>query len=322
MRYILIISFIINYIQVSYSQKYQGFFDFEFEESTGKLLLKVDKLNHEFLMVNAYGTGIGSNDLGMDRGKLGDIKVVRFEKHGDKILLVQNNLNFRAVSNNALEVRAVEEAFAKSVIFGFKIEKNENNIFIIDLAPMLYEDLNLVINTLKESKQGIYKIEKTRSALFFDNIHAFPKNIELESILTFVGEATGNFIKSVTPSPESVSYRQHVSFIELPDNNYKPRVFHPESGYFYTSYYDYATPIHSPLDKKFITRHRLQKKNPDQALSEAIEPIIYYIDPGCPDPIKSALVDGGKWWAQAFEAAGLKMHLMSENYLQELILWT
>lgn len=306
MRYTLLTLFLFILLQVSHSQKYEGFFNFEFEESTGKLLFKIDKLNQDFLMVNAYGTGIGSNDLGMDRGKLGDIKVVRFEKHGDKILLIQSNLNFRAVSNNALEIRAVEEAFAKSVIFGFKIEKSENGIFTIDLAPLLYDDINLVVNTLKEAKQGIYKIEKTRSALFFDNIHAFPKNIELESILTFVGEASGQYIKSVTPSPESVSYRQHVSFIELPDNDYKPRVFHPESGYFYTSYFDYATPIHSPIDKKFITRHRLQKKYPEKTVSEAIEPIIYYLDPGCPEPIKSALIDGGKWWAQAFEAAGFK----------------
>jgi hypothetical protein len=94
----------------------------------------MDKLNQDILMVNAFGTGVGSNDLGLDRGKLGDIRVVRFEKHGDKILLIQQNLKYRANSNNALEVRAVEEAFAKSVIFGFKIEKTENQIYYIDMA--------------------------------------------------------------------------------------------------------------------------------------------------------------------------------------------
>ncbi|MBK7635531.1 MAG: DUF5117 domain-containing protein [Saprospiraceae bacterium] len=203
-------------------------------------------------------------------------------------------------------MRAVEEAFAKSVIFGFKIEKTENKNYTIDIGPLLLDDLNLVANTLKDTKQGTYKLEKSRSALFFDNIHAFPKNVELESILTFVGEPTGAYIKSVSPSAEAVSYRQHVSFIELPDDKYTPRVFHPESGYFYTSYYDYATPIHSPIEKRFITRHRLEKKYPDQALSEPVEPIIYYIDPGCPEPIKSALMEGGKWWAQAYEAAGFK----------------
>ena len=306
LKFFSIVLFSFLCTQTLLGQKYQGFFNFEYQDSSGKLLLKMDKLNQDILMVNAFGTGMGSNDLGLDRGKLGDVRVVRFEKHGDKILLIQPNLKYRAISNNALEVRAVEEAFAKSVIFGFKIEKTENKNYTIDIGPLLLDDLNLVANTLKDTKQGTYKLEKSRSTLFFDNIHAFPKNVELESILTFVGEPTGAYIKSVSPSAEAVSYRQHVSFIELPDDKYTPRVFHPESGYFYTSYYDYTTPIHSPIEKRFITRHRLEKKYPDQALSEPVEPIIYYIDPGCPEPIKSALMEGGKWWAQAYEAAGFK----------------
>jgi hypothetical protein len=289
-----------------YGQQYQGFFNFQYEESSGKMLLEVKQLNEDFLMVNAFGTGIGSNDLGMDRGRLQDVRIVRFEKHGDKILLVQPNMDFRANSANAKEVRAVEEAFAKSVLYGTKIEKKEGNVYIIDIAPLLMEDLNQVAYQLKESKQGAYKLEKSRSALFFDNIHSFPENAEFESILTFTGEPSGAWIKGVTPSPESVSFRQHLSFIKLPDNRYKPRVFHPESGYFYISYFDYATPIHEPIEKRFIRRHRLEKKNPELALSDPVEPIIYYIDPGCPEPVKSALMEGGKWWAQAFEAAGYR----------------
>lgn len=286
------------------AQHYKGFFQMEYDESTGKLLLTVDKFNQDFLMVNAFGTGLGSNDIGMDRGKLSDIRIVRFEKHGDKILLVQPNPGFRAISNNPFEVQAVEEAFATSVIFGFKIEKKINDACVIDIAPLMMEDLNLVANQLKELKQGNYKLEKSRCTLYFQNIHMFPENAELESLLTFTGDMAGNYIKSVTPTPEVVSYRQHVSFIKLPDNQYTPRVFHPECGYFYTSYYDYATPIHSPIEKKFIIRHRLKKKNPELQQSEAVKPIIYYIDPGCPEPIKTALIQGGKWWAQAFEAAG------------------
>lgn len=288
------------------AQKYKGFFNFEFEEQSGKMMFEIKNLNEDFLMVNGYGTGIGSNDLGMDRGKLNDTRIVRFEKHGDKILLIQPNLSYRAVSDNQMEVKSVSEAFAQSVIFGFKIEKTESGKFYIDIGPFLYEDLNFLVTQLKDQKQGNFKLEKSRSALYFDNIHSFPKNVEFESILTFVGEATGNYIKSVVPTPEYVSYRQHVSFIELPDRQYTPRVFHPESGYFYTSFYDYATPIHKPLEKKYINRHRLTKKNPELAVSEPTDPIVYYIDPGCPEPIKSALVEGGRWWSQAFEAAGFQ----------------
>jgi hypothetical protein len=300
----LIIFIFIATIHKVDGQQYQGFFNFQYEETTGKMLLEIRQLNEDFLMVNAFGTGIGSNDLGMDRGRLQDVRIVRFEKHGDRILLVQPNLDYRAHSTNAKEVRAVEEAFAKSVLFGTKIEKKEGNSYTIDIAPFLMEDLNQVAFQLKESKQGTYKLEKSRSALFFDNIHSFPENAEFESILTFTGEPSGVWIKGVTPSPESVSFRQHVSFIKLPDNRYKPREFHPESGYFYMSYFDYATPIHEPIEKKFIRRHRLEKKNPELAISDPVKPIIYYIDPGCPEPVKSALMEGGKWWAQAFEAAG------------------
>ncbi|MGB4959207.1 MAG: zinc-dependent metalloprotease, partial [Saprospiraceae bacterium] len=250
--------------------------------------------------------GLGSNDIGMDRGKLIDTRVVKFEKHGDKLLLIQPNQKYRAISNNPLEIRAVEEAFAQSVIFWFKIEKKDSGRYIIDLMPMLMEDLNLVATQLKDGKQGTFKLDKGKSALYFTNTHAFPQNCEFETILTFVGEPSGRFIKSVTPSPESVTYRQHVSFIQLPDDKYKPRAFHPESGYFYSSYYDYATPIHSPIEKRFIHRHRLEKKYPNQTVSVPIKPIIYYIDSGCPEPVKSALIAGGKWWAQAYEAAGFK----------------
>lgn len=301
-----LILFMFCVIRPAISQTFDGFYTAKFDEKTGKLLLTLDKMNEEFLMVNAYGTGIGSNDIGVDRGKLSDIRIVRFEKQGEKILLVQPNQGYRAISNNPLEVKAVDEAFAKSVIWGFKIESTENNVPVIDIAPMLLDDLNNVVQTLKTTKQGTYKIEKSRCALYLENTHAFPKNNEFESILTFVGEPTSPYIKSVVPSPESITFRQHVSFIALPDQQYKPRTFHPECGFFYTSYYDYASPIHEPIEKKYIVRHRLEKKDPSSAVSEAVEPLIYYIDPGCPEPIKSALMSGGSWWAQAFEAAGFK----------------
>jgi len=304
MNVLILLIFSIVCHRQAVGQSWQGFYHFQYDETSGKLLLKLDRLKEDFLMVNAFGTGIGSNDLGMDRGKLVETRVVRFEKQGDKILLIQKNMDFRAISTNAREVKAVEEAFATSVIYGTKIEKREGGVYFIDIAPLLLEDLNQVAVQLKESKQGTYKLEKSKSALAIDQMMAFPQNIEMESMLTFSGEATGSYIKSVTPSPENVSFRQHVSFIQLPDPGYRPRVFHPACGYFYQSYYDYATPIDSPIEKRFIRRHRLEKKNPAMPISDPVEPLIYYIDPGCPEPIRSALVEGGKWWAQAFEAAG------------------
>ena len=287
-----------------YAQAYSGFFNFEYEENSGKMLLEVSVFDEDFLFVTALGTGVGSNDIGLDRGKLGNNRVVRFEKQGDRILLIERNLAFRAVSDSFSEKQAVEEAFAFSVLYGFKIEKSVNQKYYIDLTPFLLEDHHNVAQLLKEQKQGTFKADKTKSALYFQNILAFPDNCEWESILTLTGEATGSHIKSVVPTPESVSFRQHFSFIRLPDNEYTPRKFHPNSGYFYTGYYDYATPINQPLEKRYITRHRLKKQDPGRVKSKPVKPIIYYIDRGCPEPVKSALIDGARWWNQAFEAAG------------------
>jgi hypothetical protein len=293
------------FVATSFSQEqFSGFFNFQYESSTGKLLLEIDSLGEEFLLVQALGTGLGSNDIGLDRGRLVDTKIVKWEKHGDRILLVQPNQNFRAYSANSLERQSVAEAFAFSILYGAKIEKTSGRTFIIDLTPLLLDDINQVSTTLKDAKQGMYKLDKGRSALYFPNTHAFADNVEFESILTFVGEPSGEYIRQVTPSPEAVSYRQHLSFIRLPDSKYKPRPFHPESGYFHLSYYDYATPIDQPIEKRYITRHRLVKKDPSAKVSDPIEPIIYYIDPGCPDPIKTALMEGGRWWSDAFLAAG------------------
>ncbi len=168
------------------------------------------------------------------------------------------------------------------------------------------QDINGLANRLKDLKQGNYTLDKSRSAFYPERIKNFPQNSEFEVTLTFVGEASGEYIKSVVPTPSAITVRQHHSFVQLPDSNFKPRKFDPRSGYYSLSYYDYATPINEPIEKRFITRHRLENKNPTAALSEPVEPIIYYIDPGAPEPIRSALMEGTKWWNQAFEAAGYK----------------
>ena len=146
----------------------------------------------------------------------------------------------------------------------------------------------------------------SKSALSLERTKSFPKNVEFEALLTFKGEPKGRNIRSVTPTPSLVTVIQHHSFIELPDNNYKPRVFDPRSGAISISYMDYATPIHESIVKRYVIRHRLEKKNPELEVSEAVEPIIYYLDPGTPEPVRSALLEGASWWNQAYEAIGFK----------------
>lgn len=287
-------------------EKYEGFYNFYYDGDSDKIYLEVANLGEEFLYVYSLSSGIGSNDIGLDRGQLGDEQVVYFKKAGNKLVLVQPNLKYRAITNNDLERKSVEQAFAKSILFGFPIEEELNGTYIIDITEFLMQDAHGVSERLKRTDQGSYSLDKSKSAFALDRTKAFPKNIEFDVTLTFKGEAKGSFIRSVTPNPNLITVAQHHSFIELPDNGYEQREFDPRSGASPFSYYDYATPVESPILKQFIRRHRLTKKNPSAAVSEAVEPIIYYLDNGTPEPVRSALLEGGRWWNQAFEAIGYK----------------
>ena len=307
MRLIYIILFVIPISMFSQdSSNKTPFFKHTYEESTGKVRLDVQHLDTEFIYVNALAAGVGSNDIGLDRGKLDATRIVKFVKKGNKLLLVQPNQKFRANSDNEQEIKAVEQAFASSVLWGFEIMNSKGNVHTIDITNFLLHDSNGIAKTLKDKKQGTYKLDKSRSAIEKDQLLAFPKNIEFEAMLTFKGDASGSYIKSVAPTNDAVTVVQHQSFIALPEDGYVPREFHPYSGFNNISYSDYASPIESSMNKKFITRHRLEKINSGSALSAAKEPIVYYVDSGCPEPIKSALIEGASWWNQAFTAAGFK----------------
>lgn len=296
-------------------QHFEGYFNFHYEQATDKIYLEVDALEDEFLYINSLATGVGSNDIGLDRGQLGRERLVKFERAGNKLLLVQPNLNYRANTDNALERKSIEQAFAKSVLFGFKILEEKDGKFIIDLTPFLMQDAHEVSNRLKS--EGSYKVDLSKSALALDRTKAFPKNVEFEALLTFKGQPKGRNIRSVTPTASLVSVIQHHSFIELPDSDYKMREFDPRSGAISMSFMDYATPIQESIRKRYIIRHRLEKKNPELEISEAKEPIIYYLDPGTPEPVRSALLDGARWWNQAYEAIGYKdafqVEMLPEN---------
>lgn len=287
-------------------KSYKGYFNFHYEEATDKIYLEVQDLNKEFLYVNSLASGVGSNDIGLDRGQLGGERVVKFQKAGNKLLLVQPNQDYRAITDNELERKSIEQAFAKSVLYGFKIIEEANGVYIIDMTSFLMQDAHGVSDRLKRNNEGSYSIDASKSALSLDRTKAFPKNVEFEALLTFKGKATGSNLWTVTPTSSLVSVIQHHSFIELPDDNYEPRVFDVRSGAISMSYLDYATPVQEQIKKRYIIRHRLEKKNPNAALSEAVEPIIYYLDPGTPEPVRSGLLEGARWWNEAYEAIGFK----------------
>jgi hypothetical protein len=287
---------------------YDGFMDFYWDENSGKVFLKIDKLDTELLYQVSLPAGLGSNDVGLDRGLLGTTALVKFIKVGNKILMIQPNLAYRAITSDAAEKRAVEQSFAQSVLWGFTVEAQTKDTVLVDATSFLMRDAMQVGNRLLSNRQGSYAVDASRSAMYLPRTKNFPLNTEFETIMTFTTRDArpGFFVSSVTPSSDALTIRVHHSFAQLPDVGYKPRVFDPRSGAIPVSYFDYSTPVDQPIQKQFIIRHRLEKKYPTAAVSEAVEPIIYYLDNGTPEPIRSALLEGGSWWNQAFEAAGYK----------------
>ncbi|WP_068545818.1 zinc-dependent metalloprotease [Thalassotalea crassostreae] len=283
-----------------------GFVPFYFDDKTGKVFVEISEFDQEFLFQSSMPYGVGSNDLGLDRGQLGDTRLVKFERIGNKVFLHQMNTYYRAITDNELERKAIDEAFASSIIWGFDVVLQDGDKTIIDYTPFLLTDIHGLADRLKAKQQGSFSIDKSRSAVYQKRSKAFVDNTELEAVITFTGKGTGQYIRSVTPDANAITVHLHHSLIRLPDNKYQVREFHPFSGMWSVEYADYASAIDQPLQKRIIPRHRLAKKDPKSAVSEAVEPIVYYLDPGVPEPVRGALLDGAKWWNQAFETAGYK----------------
>ncbi|MGI4751732.1 MAG: zinc-dependent metalloprotease [Janthinobacterium lividum] len=306
-------------------KKYDGFYTFYYDEKFGKIYLEINSFDKDFLYFSSLVDGVGNG--GPERGQASSV-ITKFIKVGPKIFLVQPATNYRSVNGNADEKAAVKNAFAESIIFGFSPVAVEGGKVLIDLTPFIIRDSQKLSDRIGSTRGnpgaaiaaagrantgaagGGYRMDETRSAVYIDNTKNFPKNSEFEALITFIGGSTtaGGFggRGGVAPDPNAVTVRMHQAFVQLPDNNFRQRKFDPRSGFNAFSYYDFSAPMTEPLIKRFTARHRLEKKNPNAAMSEAVEPIVYYIDRGAPPLIKKALIEGGSWWNQAFEAAGYK----------------
>ena len=284
----------------------EGFVPVYLDLDQGKIYLNINRLNEDFLYLSALSSGVGSNDIGLDRGQLGSTRLVQFRKNGNNIFLVHKNLDYRAYSNNEDEVQSVNDAFAESILWSFEILTSESNEIMVDATDFYLQDTHGVSERLTDMEQGAYKLDLSKSGLNLPGIKNFPKNTEVETFITVTGQAKGAYIRSVVPTPNIVTVKQRHSFVELPDDDYTPREFDSRAGYMSISFMDFASPIDEQIVKKFIARHRLIKKQPHLEISEPVDPIIYYLDRGTPEPVRSALIEGGNWWNEAFEYAGFK----------------
>jgi hypothetical protein len=318
-------------------RKLDGYFPLYWDERGGALYLEISRFDSDFLFTTGLSAGLGSNDIGLDRGRGGAGRIVRFQRVGPRVLLVQPNQSFRSSSSNPLERRAVEDSFAKSVLWGFAVAAESANRVLVDATDFYLRDIAGAGTSLRP---GNYRVDRTRSAFYLPNTKNFPKNTEVDVTLTFVNEATGSgggggggpaqgpqpigapggggggggfggnlfsgTVGSVTPTADAVTMREHASFVELPDDNFTRRTDDPRAGYGGITYLDYSAPVSEPIQQRFVRRHRLQKKDPAAVIGEPVKPIEYWVDSGAPEDVKKALIEGASWWNQAFEAAGFR----------------
>lgn len=289
---------------VANASRMEGYFNLYWDASSGKLYWEIDKLDTEFLYQVSMGSGLGSNPVGIDRGQLRGTYVLKATRVGPRVLLIQPNYRYRATSDNTLERKAAEDAFAPSVHWGFDIVAQGDHSVLVDATDFFLRDARNVVGQIKSREQGIFKLDQSRSAIYLAHTKAFPENVEVESMLTFTSEEPGDLIKGVAATGGAITLRQHHSIVKLPDDNYRPRIADPRIGVGGPTIQDYSSPIDEDLVVRLVARHRLEKKDPTAARSEAMEPIVYYVDPGTPEPIRSALIEGASWWNQAYEAAG------------------
>lgn len=290
-------------------QHAEGFFDVYRDEAKGRVLLGVHAFGQPFLMTSSLPWGLGSNDVGLDRGQSSDSHLVEFRRAGSRVLLVEDNTKFRAVSNNTDEALSVRQAFAESVLWAGDVvaeRKGAKGEVLIDVTALLMSDRHGIAQRLDQTKQGKYDVDDKRSAVSLADAKSFPDNTELEAMLTFRGAGEGAFVKDVAMDPQSLTVRQHLSFVRLPAPGYTSRAYHPASGGLSVGWYDFAQPLASSIDRRVQPRFRLEKTDPNAALSTVKKPIVFYLDRGTPEPVRSALLEGANWWKRAFEKAGFK----------------
>ena len=292
--------------QVKGMTLYPGFIPFYIEKKSGQIWLEISQWNKEFLYVTSSRTGVGSTSLGLDRNQLGATKVLKFKRVGPKVFLIQPNYNFQAIFGSPEEKRVVTESFAESIIWSFKVVAEEGDRVLVDATNFFLRDSRQLTSRLSRRTQAKYVLDQNRSAILVDECKNFPLNTEIEVVLTATASQPPAGLRWVTPDSHAISFRVHHSLVALPPPGYQPRFYDPRSSFMSIQVVDFSTPLRESLVRRFICRHRLTKKDPTAKVSDPVEPIIYYVDRGIPEPIRSAVLEGASWWNEAFSALGYR----------------
>lgn len=288
-----------------------GFIPLRWDAVKGRLLLEISAFDQDILYYVSAATGGGSVELPLDRGVMYSA-VIRFQRVGAKVLVTEINQDYRSLGGDSAHVQGVAESFPTSVLAALPIESDAGGKVVVDATALFMRDAANIEATLKRANQGTYKFDAARSSFYPARIKAFPDNSEIETVATFTGDAPGALVRNTTPDPRALTMRIHHSFLRAP-MGYTPRLGDPRIGVSTMKFHDYSRPFSEGPEAEWVTRWRLEKKNPSAAMSEPVKPITFYFDPAIPGPIRHAMKAGLLWWNKAFEAAGFINAIRAED---------
>ncbi|MGZ4818355.1 MAG: zinc-dependent metalloprotease [Terriglobales bacterium] len=301
-------------------KKVQGFFPYYWDAHRGELLFELSPqaLQTEFLYYTGLGSGIGSIDMFADRGSLHGSAVCRFVRVGPKVLVIQQNEQFRATTGSEGLKRSVELSFPTSVLASLPVVEEQGENVVVNANPLIMRDAFDLLGQFRRPLRatggqvvrgsspnvGNWRLDDSRSAVDIERTRNFPMNTEAEALLTFTTDDPVS--EANQPEAHAVTVREHHSLVALPVEGYEPRESDVRVGFFGVRFSDYSQAFNQPLQRAFISRWRLQKKDPSARLSEPVRPITWYVDTAIPEPVRGAVKQGILWWNAAFEQAGFK----------------
>jgi Met-zincin/Domain of unknown function (DUF5117) len=307
-------------------ERHDGFFPYYWDEKKGAVLFELSPaaLRGEFLYFTGLGSGIGSIEAFADRSSFGAGAVCRFRRVGMRVLVIEENSSFLA-PNGAPELQhSVEYSFPTSVLASLPIEGERDSMVLVNADSLLVRDAFDLLSQLRRPSRAVggvvvrelsskavdWRLDKDRSVIDLEHTGSFPLNTEVEALLTFATDSESDLNQ---PDPHSLSIREHHSFVAMPAAGYEILDQDPRVGFSTVSFQDFSQPYNRPLTRYLVNRWRLQKKDPNAAISEPVKPIVFYLDRAIPEPIRSAARMGALWWNAAFEQAGFRNALRVED---------
>jgi hypothetical protein len=285
-------------------QRTDGYLPFYWDNARGRVLLEIHAFDADVLYYVSAASGGGSVEMSFDRGIMGS-SVIHFQRSGPRVLVVQQNLDYRAPGGHAALVENIRDSFPSSVIAALPVEADEGGRVLADATPLFMRDAGNVVGGLRRANQGAFRLDLARSGFYPARMKAFPDNTEIETVMTFAADQPGQLVANVTPDPQSFTLRIHHSFLRAP-TGYTPRRADPRIGVSAVNFRDYAKPFNESTEVEWVTRWRLEKKTPGAAMSEPVKPIVFYLDPAIPEPVRTAMRNGALWWNKSYEAAGFR----------------